>query len=620
MRRRIREVGSYALNLAIIAVFAAFLGFALFKLMQIERQMRIEASENMLWVVTQTQREALRFDVTMSRASAGMSAADELGLNFDLLLSRLSLLRDPPQSRMLEHLGVVEEFMALSDEVFELKPLVETFVAGDLDVAGRISDTLDPLNMLLARTANAAMFAEWDELGERLDEGRSATWQIIASVVLIMVAGGLLSIRLVLTLRQSKRTEASLRREKQFSELVVGSSGEGILTIDPDKRCTLWNAAMEQLIPVSSKVALGSKLTKISGIFAIGDVQRAVNASLAGNARQCTDQPFFREDAEEPRYLDFLCSPLRSGEEVVGALMFVRDVTERHAAERALMRDRDELEKLVAERTADLRQAQEQLIAAMQELERALETERKAADFYRGFASMVSHQFRTPLSIIDSSVQRLLRRSDKVTPEEVVQRAARIRTGITRLTRLVEATLDAARLDTGQIEVQSRVCDLAELLTAAGQRQKELTPKREVVLADKPVNGIPALGDPTLVEHILSNLLSNAAKYSPEDTPIELRVGVGDASVWCSVSDEGVGIPEDEVPLLFERFYRASTAAGVAGTGIGLNLSRELARLQGGDISVATREVKGTTFTLQLPRSLATAPAQREYQIEEIAG
>lgn len=601
----------YGLNLAAIAAFAAFLVFALFKLVDTERDMRVEASENMLWVISQAQREALRFDATAARSAAGMESDGDLQLRFDLLLSRLGLLSEGPQAGVLAKLGFADEFFSLTADVIALEPLLESISSGNAEGVEQVSAALDPLNAMLGLAATEAMVAEWNGLGERIDASRHAIWQIIGSVIGIMVAGALLSARLLTTLNRTRRTELSLRREKQFSELLVGSSGEGILAIDRESRCTVWNPAMASLIPIAGDQALGTRLSDISGLFEVDVVRYAIRQCLAGRSGQCPEQAFFPEDAADARYLDLFFSPLRNGEQVVGAIIFVRDVTERQSAQRALKRHRDELEQLVAARTADLSTVQKQLIAAMQDLECALERERGVSEFYRGFASMVSHQFRTPLAIIDSNVQRLVRRGAKVTEGEIAQRAARIRTGITRLTRLVEATLDAARLDTGQIEVKLAPCDLADLVQTACERQKEMTPDYEIAFHADDLSVPPcALCDTALVEHILVNLLSNAIKYSPSGRPIRVQVGTADETAWCAVADQGVGVPEDEVPRLFERFFRASTASGVPGTGIGLNLSRSLARLQGGDVSVESRAGEGSIFTLTLPRAQTDALAE----------
>ncbi|HHX89707.1 MAG TPA: PAS domain-containing protein [Paracoccus sp.] len=606
MRLRVAQIFGYGFSLAAILAFAAFLVFALVKLIEIERDMRVDASENMLWVIAQTQRESLRLDATAARRAAGLDTGEELALRFDMLLSRLSLLAEGPQARVMAKLGFAEELAAFTGDVIALEPLLQSIGPGDTAQLRRFAAILDPLNAMLGRAANVAMVAEWNGLGERLDASRHAIWLIIASVIGIMLAGMLLSAQLLMTLKRTRRAEHSLRREKQFSELLVDSSGEGILAIGLDGCCTVWNPAMESLIPIPAVQALGVRLADISGLFEVEGVHRAIGQALAGKPAQCPEQVFFPHATAEARYLDLLFSPLRNEAEVVGAIIFVRDVTEHHAAQRALRHHRAALEDLVDARTADLVAAQKQLMSTMQDLERALERERGVSEFYRGFAGMVSHQFRTPLAIIDSNVQRLVRRGEKVTPEEIAQRAARIRAGITRLTRLVESTLDAARLDTGQIEVKLAPCDFSALARVACARQHEVTPERKIVL-EAPDCPVLALCDPALVEHILANLLSNAVKYSPSDSPVELRIGTDGAAVRCAVRDRGVGVPPEEAPRLFERFFRASTASGVPGTGIGLNLSRSLARLQGGDVTMQSRPGEGSTFTLILPRAQAEA-------------
>lgn len=605
MRARRETRGSFAVNIAVIALFAAFLGIALFKLLQIERQMRIEAGENMLWVLSQSQREVLRFDAAIGHFANGLATPDDVTLRYDLLLSRLNLLQDEPQRGKLEQLGFAQDLHTLGERLFALEPAVQRYVSGDILEAQGITEAVAPLDRLLFKAANAAMYAEWDELGSRLDQARAATWQIVGYVIVIMLAGALLSSRLLLTLQRSRKAEGFLRREKQFSELVVSSSNEGIVAIDDTGRCTLWNPAMEKIIPVRADRALGRRLSDIAGIFATGAVQQTVFSSLQGNLHEHTDQPFFRDGTDAPRYLDLLCSPLLDDKAVVGVLIFVRDVTERRAAARALARNRDELEQLVAERTADLQQAKQKLLSALEELERSLDNERSATEFYRGFASTVSHQFRTPLAVIDSSAQRLIRRRHKLDPDEVSERASRIRASISRLTRFIEATLDAARLDTGQIEVKAMPHNLAGLARTACARQKELTPRREIIVTSEQDHDetMLALCDPTLTEHIFANLLSNAIKYSAPDTPVRIHLQRSGNAVECRFSDHGVGIPAHELPRLFERFFRASTADDVPGTGIGLNLSRELARRQGGEIIVASTAGRGSTFTVTLPHA-----------------
>lgn len=236
-----------------------------------------------------------------------------------------------------------------------------------------------------------------------------------------------------------------------------------------------------------------------------------------------------------------------------------------------------------------------------QRLERSLEQERQASAFYRSFAAMISHQFRTPLTIIDSGLQRLLRRGETMTRKEHHTRYQRMREAVAQMTRLVESSLTTARLDGGKVEARPEACDMVALTRAVCQLQEEASGQRRIEVQPT-ASRLLAWCDRSLVEQVLANLLSNALKYSPADTTITVRLDVDDQDrVVCAVSDRGMGIPVDEQPRLFERYFRSRHVTNSTGIGLGLNIARHLARLQHGDLTVITQEGQGTTFTLILP-------------------
>ena len=237
---------------------------------------------------------------------------------------------------------------------------------------------------------------------------------------------------------------------------------------------------------------------------------------------------------------------------------------------------------------------------AAQTLENALAREQNLRQLYTDFVSMVSHQFRTPLAIIDSGAQRMLRRGAAMTPDEVASRALKIRSAASRLAGLVEATLDAARMDAGEIEFRPQPINLAEIVQELCERQRELHPERAIRFD---LNKLPeeVSCDPILIDQVIDNMVTNALKYSPADTEIRIKGYVDSDNVALSVEDNGVGIPADEMPRVFGRYFRARTAAGVQGTGIGLYVAREIARLHGGDDHVESEEGRGTSVTLNIP-------------------
>jgi len=233
-------------------------------------------------------------------------------------------------------------------------------------------------------------------------------------------------------------------------------------------------------------------------------------------------------------------------------------------------------------------------------LESALDRERETTNAYRNFVSMVSHQFRTPLAILDSSAQRILRRGAELTQDELVTRIQKIRNAGSRLTRLVESVLNAAKLDAGTIEVNPASYNLVDLVTDICERQREVSSQADIRF-DVPDVPVRVYCDGMLIEQVVVNLLSNAIKYSGDTPIVEIKIWMDGSRAFCSVRDWGIGIPADEISKIFDRFYRARTATGIAGTGIGLNFAQRIMHLHGGDIQVESYEAAGSLFTFDLP-------------------
>ncbi|WP_116599540.1 sensor histidine kinase [Primorskyibacter marinus] len=572
------------LPLAAVVVFAMLLTFSLIRMFEIENAMRVDAEQNMLWVLHQSEVAALRLSETVALADLGEATRDDLSLRFDLLVSRFVLLNDGPQRRFLEHTGFGDDLDRLSATLDSIAPMIAEFAPGD---GAPLRVELAPFPRLFGRAANAAMMAEWDELGGRLETYRDQLRQIIASLIGIMMAGGILAVILVLALRQTRQRNRMLRRERDFSALLVSSSGEGILAVDQSTRCTMWNSAMTQLLETSGEDAVNQPLDRIAGFFDTTPVREGIKSALQGETSRHMLQPLFRKDADEPLYVDLRFFPMRNEEDILGAILFINDASDRYAVQQKDAQDRDRLEYLVAERT--------------RELDDALLRERSAGEIYRNFAAMISHQFRTPLAVADSALQRLIRRGLHAKPDEVVERADRARNAIAGLTRLVESTLDAARLDAGQMGARRVECDLGEIIRTVCARQRETTPTSKIDLRFDIAGSVAAFCDPAHAEHILENLLSNGIKYAAPETSVSVVLHADAQWLFCDVSNTGHSIPENERARIFDRNYRGANSVGVVGTGIGLFMARALARLQGGDVTLQP-DVAGVTFRMTLLR------------------
>ena len=246
------------------------------------------------------------------------------------------------------------------------------------------------------------------------------------------------------------------------------------------------------------------------------------------------------------------------------------------------------------------REQEEKLRAQAEKLEAALEKEKQLNEMQAQFVAMTSHEFRTPLAIIDSSSQRLLRQKDRLTPEIVEKRVKRMRGAVERMTVLMDSTLSAARMDAGKITVSPAPAPVRSIVEKVQRRHSEIT-TRHVLRCD--VSGLPesAIVDAGALDQMLTNLVSNAIKYSPDGGLIDIRGFVEGASLVITVRDHGLGIAREDLPNLFTRYFRGATATGLAGTGIGLNLVKMLADLHEGSVEVESEEGRGSIFTLRLP-------------------
>lgn len=271
------------------------------------------------------------------------------------------------------------------------------------------------------------------------------------------------------------------------------------------------------------------------------------------------------------------------------------DRTIEERALKVLSRSHDQLQESVQRATAELR-------AKTEKLAQALAKEKELNELQRQFVSMASHEFRTPLAIIDSTAQRLKSRAEKLTPAETVRRVDGIRQAVQRMTRLMESTLTAARMEKGKVAVEIAACDLRKVVAEVCQRQQDIADDHLIAcdLAELPET---IQADSDALEQVLTNLVSNAVKYSPNAPHIEVKGSRDGDDAVISVRDHGLGIDAEDLPRMFERFFRAKTSTGIAGTGIGLNLVKALVEMHGGTVGVESEVDKGSRFTIRLPIS-----------------
>lgn len=280
---------------------------------------------------------------------------------------------------------------------------------------------------------------------------------------------------------------------------------------------------------------------------------------------------------------------------LVGALRAWRDIVTIERLNRDLAELNTSLEQKVLDRTAELERSRDALSQAKDGAELALRRESDAKQQLRQFLSMVSHEFRTPLAIIDSAAQLLTLKAQKC-DRSMMPRLETIRGAVGRLVELIDTCLADEQLESGRLILHERAVDLPPILAAA--REHHLAADRDIALEVGPLP--PVWGDSGLLALAFNNLVGNAIKYSPPDAAVEIVAAASDGAIVVSVTDHGIGIPGDDLPHIFERFHRAANARAVAGSGIGLHLVRQIVEMHGGTIGVASAVGRGSTFTVRL--------------------
>ncbi|MFW5701737.1 MAG: ATP-binding protein [Bacteroidota bacterium] len=284
------------------------------------------------------------------------------------------------------------------------------------------------------------------------------------------------------------------------------------------------------------------------------------------------------------------------------------DITEQKRAEKALRDTNELLEMKVEERTLDLQLLVHKLKSevaerenAERELQKLLDREKELNELKTRFVTMVSHEFRTPLTIIRSSAQMTDRFGPNMSADEKHDSLNRIIKTVDVMTDLIENVIFIGKNDSVGKGPNIEIVDLPELCqNIIKDLQLALNRQRDVRFAFYGECEETAT-DHKLFRLIMSNLVSNALKYSPDNSIVEVElVCIGDQIV-LSVKDQGIGIPENEQAKIFELFYRGRNVSSYSGTGLGMSVALESVELLGGRIDISSKENAGTTFRVALP-------------------
>jgi len=219
----------------------------------------------------------------------------------------------------------------------------------------------------------------------------------------------------------------------------------------------------------------------------------------------------------------------------------------------------------------------------------------------RDFVANISHELKTPIGAVGLLAEALVSASDE--PDQVKRFAKRLTKESQRLARITQEIIELSRLQSADGLAEAVPVEIDNVLAVAIDQNRVGAELNRVSLVRGGESGVEVFGDETLLVLALDNLISNAVQYSPENTRVGIGVRRKNGAIEISVTDQGLGIPEDELDRVFERFYRSDPARSrhTGGSGLGLSIAKHVGQNHGGDIRVWSQLGQGSTFTIRLP-------------------
>lgn len=395
-------------------------------------------------------------------------------------------------------------------------------------------------------------------------------------------------LRIAIEMALSKyRIERQLAEREQMLSSILNSTSDAVVATNDTGTITFMNPSAENLTGWPEAEATGRSVAEVFQFVDETTGKEVENPAIQviQNGRVIyfdEHMALVARDGTTTPVVDSTSPITHDTGNIAGAVLVLWDLSER--------RQIQSLEKEVIETQK-----------SEAEVRQILEAERELSELKSRLMTTISHEYRTPLTVVLQSSEMLQHYSHKWSEEKKQTHFDRIQAAVEQMKKLIENVLTFGKAEAGKLSFNPTPLDVEIFCRDLIEEQQLVAGTKHTFNFTYQGNGTQANLDAQLLRYILSNLLTNAVKYSPDGGAISLVANCQDRQVVFSVQDCGIGIPPSEQQRLFETFFRASNVGKISGTGMGLAIVKKCVNQHGGQISVESQVGTGTTFTIKFP-------------------
>jgi len=425
------------------------------------------------------------------------------------------------------------------------------------------------------------------EIRRREKNGRTIWCEMMATVIKHKKRPAIMGN--VIDITERKQAEEEIRRLNEFNKRILDNAPVSIMTLDKEGNIISVNSFIKEI--AGHRDYVGRNIYTIPFINREGLVNEYKNLLKRGVAFHKDNCIYYGKSHNKTiKYLNIIAVPLLNNKkQIVGAISMALDNTEAILTKQKIEELNKDLEKKVIQRTW-------QLDAVNKELSKVLELKSK-------FISDASHELRTPLTVVRGNLD-LAVREIKNTNKKVPETFSLINKEIEQMTSVLTDLTILTNADSQSENIAHEKINLKQLVNAVVQSLKVLANERHIKIKyKKGLKRLEIMGDEAKIEKLLLNIVRNAIKYNKKSGWIKIWLEKGDNEARIAVEDSGIGIPRQDLPYIFERFYRADKArsGSEGGTGLGLSICKWIIEAHGGYINVESKLAKGSKFVIHLP-------------------